>query len=79
MGAMPLLISRRLASFWGIRDKLDYVFGSCTVKTAFETVTLPLDAFAAEEGFDESQVVSVTFAFDQHRELMLDNIGFTSP
>ena len=60
-------------------DKLDYVFGSCTVKTAFETVTLPLDAFAAEEGFDESQVVSVTFAFDQHRELMLDNIGFTSP
>ncbi len=59
-------------------DKLDYVFGNCAVKTAFETVTLPVSSLAAEEGFDSSQVVSLTLSFSRRLELMLDNIGFTA-
>ena len=58
-------------------DKLDFLFDTCTYKKAFATVSIPLDAFAAEEGTaaDGSRITAITFQLDGGGEAAMDNIG----
>ena len=57
-------------------DKLDFLFGTQVYKRAFATVSVPAEGFAAQEEFDPSQVVEISFVFDGSGEVLLDNIGF---
>lgn len=57
-------------------DKLDYIFDDETYRHAFSTVTIPVAAFAAEEGFDSALVTEVRFRFEGGGEIAMDNIGF---
>ncbi len=58
-------------------DKLDFLFGESTYRHAFSTVSIPVDAFAAEEGFDSSSIVELTFRLAEGGgEVAMDNIGW---
>ena len=57
-------------------DKLDYIFGDETYRHAFSTVTIPVNTFAAEEGFCAAAVTEIAFRFEGGGEVALDNIGF---
>jgi len=60
-------------------DKLDYIFDDETYRHAFSSVTIPVAAFAEEEGFDSALVTEVRFRFeDGGGEIAMDNIGFNT-
>ena len=57
-------------------DKLDYVFGTCSYKPAFATVSIPMERFVPEdEGIDLTAITAVSFVFDGSGQAALDNIG----
>ena len=58
-------------------DKLDYLFNTRTYRHALATVTIPTEGFEAEEGFDLTSIVELSFLFDSSGEVMLDNIGWS--
>ena len=57
-------------------DKLDFLFDTCTYKSAFATVTIPADGFVpAGESFDLGRVVEIEFQFEKSGQVSMDNIG----
>ncbi len=58
-------------------DKLDYLFNTRTYRHALATVAIPTESFEAEEGFDLTNIVELSFLFDSSGEVMLDNIGWS--
>ena len=60
-------------------DKLDFLFGTCTYKNAFATVTIPWDSFVPDGGdFDWSNVSQIEFSFSGSGWVRMDNIGLES-
>ena len=59
-------------------DKLDFIFNTPTPKEAFATVSIPTDAFEAEDGtIDLTKIRKIAFCFDGGGQVALDNIGIT--
>ena len=57
-------------------DKLDFLFGTCTYKKAFATVSIPAGGFVGEgETVNLQEVTEITFTFDGGGEAAVDNIG----
>lgn len=57
-------------------DKLDFLFDTCTYKSAFSTVTIPIDGFVPEgEGFDPGRVTEIRLCFSDSGQVNIDNIG----
>lgn len=57
-------------------DKLDFLFDTCTYKSALATVTIPADGFVPEgESFDLGRVVEIRFQFEKSGQVSIDNIG----
>lgn len=57
-------------------DKLDFLFNTCTYKSAFATVTIPAGSFIPEgENFDPGRVTEIRFCFSDSGQVSVDNIG----
>lgn len=58
-------------------DKLDVLFDTPSWKYAMSTVSIPVEAFAGEAGFDPTAVTAISFRFEGSGQVSMDNIGYT--
>ena len=58
-------------------DKLDFLFGTERYQYAMSTVSIPVESFAGEAGFDPAAVTAVSFRFEGSGQVSMDNMGFT--
>lgn len=58
-------------------SKVQYLWRDCEEKYQFQTVELPIEKFAPEDGFDSEHIISIRFEFDRMKngKVNIDNIG----